>query len=180
MNSLIKYGQNTLFNIKIITIFITSFVSASLFALETDFSQNIVIDAKKQELEIKTNTLSFSGDVEVKQGSLRMKADRLEVIKADENDPASQDILRATGLPASYQQVLESGETLVATAQNIQYKVKDRILTLSGKASISQQGSQVSGETIEYNLVEQKLIASSNTQQGQKVRTVLTPKGSDK
>ena len=166
-------------NNKITAIFFASLISTSSYALETDFSQNIVIDAKKQELEIKTNTLSFSGDVEVKQGSLRMKADRLEVIKADENDPTSQDILRAIGTPARYQQVLESGETLVATAKNIQYKVKDRILTLSGSASISQQGSQVSGETIEYNLVEQKLIASSNANKGQKVRTVLTPKGSD-
>ncbi|WP_440903277.1 lipopolysaccharide transport periplasmic protein LptA [Catenovulum sp. SX2] len=166
-------------NNKIITLFIGSLICAPSIALEADFSQNIVIDAKKQQLEIKTNTLSFSGDVEVKQGSLRMKADRLEVIKADEDDPESQDILRAIGLPASYKQVLDSGETLIATAKNIQYKVKDRILTLSGNANISQQNSQVSGDVIEYDLVAQKLVASGNNQKGQKVRTVLTPKSGD-
>ncbi|EWH09130.1 lipopolysaccharide transport, periplasmic binding component, LptA [Catenovulum agarivorans DS-2] len=166
-------------NNKIITLLMSCVISASCLALESDFSQNIVIDAKKQQLEIKTNTLSFTGDVEVKQGSLRMKAERLEVIKADEQNPNSQDILRAIGSPATYKQTLESGETLVATAKNIQYKVKDRILTLTGNATISQQSSQVSGDTIEYNLVEQKLIASSSNKAGQKVRTVLTPKGSE-
>ncbi len=175
------YGQNTLLKIKLIKVVLVSclaLTSIAINALETDFNKNIIIDAKKQKLDIKTNTLTFSGDVDVSQGSLRMKADRLEVIKAKDNSD-SQDILIATGKPATYKQQLENGEVLTASAKNIEYKVSDRILTLSGNAKISQQGSEVSGDKIEYNLVEQKLIASSAGQKGQKVRTVLTPKSDE-
>lgn len=148
------------------------------FALESDFKENIVIDAQNQQLDIKTNTLTFSGKVEVSQGSLLMQSSKLQVLKGI-NPEQDQDILIASGQPALYQQELENGAILTAQANQIHYRVDDRILTLTGNAQIAQQGSQVSGDKIEYNLTLQKLVASSEQTSGNRVRTVLTPKSDD-
>ncbi|WP_017444270.1 lipopolysaccharide transport periplasmic protein LptA [Gayadomonas joobiniege] len=145
------------------------------YAVQSDFNQNIVIDANEQKLDIKSNTLTFSGEVEVQQGSLSMQAVKLEVIKAD-NEEQGQDVLIATGTPAIYRQTLDNGEQLTAEALTIHYQVGARILTLTGQAKLSQPGSHISGEKIEYQLNEQKLVASSKQKSGEKVRTVLTPR----
>ncbi len=147
-------------------------------ALESDFKENIVIDAANQQLDINSNTLTFSGKVEVSQGSLLMTSEQLQVIKGA-NPEQDQDVLIATGSPAHYQQELDNGAILTASANQIHYRVDDRILTLSGNAQISQQGSQVSGDKIEYNLNLQKLVASSEQTSGNRVRTVLTPKSDE-
>ncbi|MCU4675462.1 lipopolysaccharide transport periplasmic protein LptA [Catenovulum sp. 2E275] len=150
-------------------------IQINAWALESDFKENIVIDAQNQQLDINTNTLTFSGKVEVSQGSLLMTSDKLQVIKGA-NPQQDQDVLIASGTPAHYQQELENGAHLTASANQIHYRVADRILTLTGNAQISQQGSQVSGDKIEYNLNLQKLVASSEQTSGNRVRTVLTPK----
>lgn len=163
---------------KKLAVYFLLYCSASCYAVQSDFDENIVIDAEQQKLDIKSNTLAFTGEVEVSQGSLTMLADRLEVIKADQKSH-QEDILIASGNPAIYRQTLENGEKLEAQANTIRYQVGSRILTLTGKAKLSQQGSEVSGDKIEYLLNEQKLVASSQKASGEKVRTVLTPKGQE-
>lgn len=145
------------------------------YSLETDFGKNIIIDANQQKLDLKNNTLTFLGKVEISQGSLKMTADKLEVIK-NESENNQQELLIATGQPTLYTQTLESGEVLTAQALEIRYLVAEKLLTLKGEAKITQKDSLVNGDKIEYDLTKQKLVASSNKQSGNKVRTVLTPK----
>lgn len=133
----------------------------------------IIIDASEQTLDIKNNTLTFFKNVEVKQGTLYIKADTVTVTKNNNNNT---DKLIAVGKPATFSQVLDDGQQVTAAADNIIYKVNDGRLILKGNANIIQNDSEVSGAQISYDITSQKLLATSD-EQNSRVRTVLTPRG---
>ncbi len=50
-----------------------------------------------------------------------------------------------------------------------------RTLTLTGSASLDQAGSQVTGNLIRYNIIQQKLIAESTGSGDDRVITIIQP-----
>lgn len=155
-----------------LTLLTTSLISHVGHALPTDMTQDIVIDANTQNVDIKNNVIVFKGDVSIKQGSITIKADMITYFRGDESAPEH---IVAMGQPVIYQQIMDNQETLEAKANKIEYKIAQRTLTLTGNASIAQQGSLVSSDKIEYDLNLQKLVAKK--QNGESVRTILKPKG---
>ncbi|NTS75892.1 lipopolysaccharide transport periplasmic protein LptA [Catenovulum sp. SM1970] len=135
-----------------------------------DKSAPIVVDADEQELDIKNNTLTFTGNVEISQGLLSIKADKLNIIKGDTDNSK---VLIAYGQPTVFSQKLDDGSYLSAQAKQIKYKVTEKELTLKGDAKINQADSQISGDEIKYNVAQKKLVASSSEDSKQRVHTVL-------
>jgi len=117
-----------------------------------------------------SDQIVYHGAVRVDQGTLRVDADQITVQYED------QKVVRivAKGGPASYRQEIEdpAGEVL-AKASTIVYLTRDERLELQGAASLSQQGNEISGETIRYDMVEGKVEAVSG--EGGSVRMVLQP-----
>lgn len=141
-------------------------------AKQADFTQRLVINAKRQTTEIKENTVTFYGNVQVKQGTLTILADKLTVYKTVKN---GQEVLIATGKPTTYQQQMDDGQQLHAKARSIKYELSPRTLTLTGDAQIRQQESLVQGEKIVYNLEAQRLEAESGGNTEDRVTTIFTP-----
>jgi lipopolysaccharide export system protein LptA len=100
----------------------------------------------------------YSGDVVLTQGSLRIDADRLTIF----HDREAADRVIAEGRPARMQQQPEIDQALVtARAGRIVYlKSTERVL-LQEAAIIEQDGATVTGDSIEYFMAEQRVMADA-------------------
>lgn len=147
-------------------------MSMSAYAKVADLQQEVKIKAVSQTADIKNNQIIFFGPVEVTQGSIKIQAAQLRAFSADGE---TSKILVATGNPATYTQILDDGRPASASAKEIRYEMATRTLTLTGSASLDQAGSQVTGNLIRYNIIQQKLIAESTGSGDDRVITIIQP-----
>ncbi|WP_394172740.1 lipopolysaccharide transport periplasmic protein LptA [Thalassotalea litorea] len=127
-------------------------------AAQSDFEQEVVIQAKRQASDLKNKIASYLDDVKITQGSLTITADVVQVI----NDPKTQGkSYQAKGKPAYFSQRLDDGKLVEIQAQEITYTPLNNTLVIKGNAKVSQEGSQVQGDIITYNMVTEQLTAES-------------------
>ncbi len=140
-------------------------------ALESDQAQPMRITADQALRDEKKGMTVYKGNVRMDQGSLHVEADRITVY----HDREKADRVIATGAPARLQQQPEPDKgPMHASARRIEYlRVSDRIL-LRGEAAIEQDGSTVTGETIEYFITDQRVIADSDQSvEGSRVEVII-------
>lgn len=148
-------------------------LSTAVLAKTTDFSEPIEVNADRNEASLKQQMLVYSGNVIVKQGTLLIKADKLTV---DRSAGEGKEVFIAVGKPAVYSQVLDGDKPIQASAEEIRYAMATRVLTLTGKAEITQSGSLVRSAKIEYDLLKQQLSAESEEGK-ERVTTIFTSEG---
>ena len=125
--------------------------------LPEDADQPIHIRAQAAEFGRPSDQARYQGSVQVQQGTLRVRADRLIVDRA-----AGQVLrIRAFGGPAHYRQQLQEGEVR-ADAASIIYHVQARRIDLQGNARLMQRGSEVAGERIRYDLAAGRVEAEAD------------------
>lgn len=144
---------------------------------KADFKQPMEVESSHEQFDIKNNKLVLTDNVVIRQGTLLIKADRLEA-SASENGKQA-DTFIAEGSPATYTQTLENGNEISAQANKITYFQAEQRLELSGNAQIAQGTSSSSGDTIVYDLAEQTISASSSDSDNGRVITIFTPKPKD-
>ncbi|PPL17183.1 lipopolysaccharide transport periplasmic protein LptA [Oceanisphaera arctica] len=139
-------------------------------AKESDFNQPVTIDAGRQLVELVDNKVTFSERVEVKQGTMDVRADKLVVIR---NEQGLQSMI-AHGTPATYYQILDSGKPVKAEAREIHYDMKARTITLLKEAKLKQNDNIVTGYRIRYHIDKEQMEAES---QGgsDRVTTIFLP-----
>ena len=84
----------------------------------------------------------------------------------------------ATGRPATFFQILDNGKPVNASASELRYQLKDRLVTLTGKAELKQNDNQVNGDVIRYDIQKQQMIAQSSGK-GSRVKTIFLPQEID-
>lgn len=147
-------------------------ISMGAFAKMDDLKQEVKIKAVSQTADIKNNQIIFFGPVDVTQGSIKIHAEQLRAFSAEGENSKT---LVATGNPATYSQILDDGRPASASAKEIRYEMGTRTLTLTGTAVLDQAGSQVRGNFIRYNIIQQKLIAESSGNGSDRVLTIIQP-----
>lgn len=145
--------------------------SVSAFALSTDTKQPVYIDSDTQQLDMKSNQVTFAGDVKLKQGSININADKI-IVTRDSSTGAIQDI-EAFGKPATFSQLTDDGKELQGEADKLRYSLKQDRLTMTTNAMLAQDGNTIRGTTINYSISTQKLIADGSSKE--RVSTVLQP-----
>ncbi|MBY6196937.1 lipopolysaccharide transport periplasmic protein LptA [Vibrio hangzhouensis] len=140
-------------------------------ALSTDSEQPIYIDSDTQQLDMKSNRVTFEGDVKLKQGSININADKV-IVTRDAKTGAIQ-VIEGFGNLATFSQLTDDGKTLYGEAKNLYYSLKDDQLTMTEQAMLSQDDSEIRGTTINYRISLQKLVADGNSKE--RVSTVLQP-----
>ncbi|MGX5913151.1 lipopolysaccharide transport periplasmic protein LptA [Aliidiomarina sp. Khilg15.8] len=143
---------------------------------ERDFEQPIQVEADHEELDLRANRLMFRDNVIVRQGSLTITADRLEVEGSESGEAGESEVFVATGSPATYQQTVDVELTVNAQANEIRYDAATRILTLRGNAQMSQSGNQVSASQITYYVDEQRVTAERDESSEERVTTIFQPR----
>lgn len=136
------------------------------WALDSDRQQPLKIVADSAVLSDKDGTATYTGNVILTQGSLKISASRLHIKTA----MGKVDLVRAEGKPAQFSQQPAANQAAVtATALTIDYQVKEQTLVLKRKASIIQNENVFKGEQIIYEIQSQRLKAEGQTRE--------TPKG---
>lgn len=143
----------------------------SLFALATDAEQPIHIEGDDAQIDQNNETITYTGSVEIVQGTLRVQGDKM-VVKVK-----GEQVVRITtvGSPARYQQQLEDNEGQVkAHADTIIYHTAEERIYLNGAAMLTQHGNELQGESIRYDIVKGQVDASAGDTDS-RVRMQLEP-----
>jgi lipopolysaccharide export system protein LptA len=154
----------------------TLLISFASIALESDFDQPIHVSSVSQHASMKNNTVVFQDDVLLTQGSIKLTADKLTVIRGKQ---ANQEIMTAEGKVATFHQTQADGKPIDAQANSIRYDVAKAKITLTGNAQVKQLDSRINGSKIVYFLETEELTVSND---GKKTRvtTVFLPAQFDK
>lgn len=143
----------------------------SALALTSDADQPIHIEGDDAEIDQANETIVYTGNVEVVQGTLRVRGDKMVVKIA--GDQVQQ--ITTIGVPARYSQELEDNQGEVkAHADSIVYYTALERIYLNGAASLLQKGNELHGESIRYDIVNGKVDASAGNKPG-RVRMQLDP-----
>jgi lipopolysaccharide export system protein LptA len=167
----IAFKSNTL---KVLVLSCTLIIFNPAQAAKKDLEQEITIKSQRQAADLKNKIASYLDNVSIRQGSISITADVVKVFSVvDKNSGEKSDTYLAKGKPAVFQQQLEDGSLIKLQADEITYNPNSNMITITGNALVKQAGSEVSGNKITYNTLNEKLEAQSANNQS--VTTVLQP-----
>ncbi len=155
------------FNRKFLSI-ILLILSSSLIAAENSAPIHIVADTV--ELDEKTGTSSYSGNVKLTQANLAIDADKISVFTSKKN---LQKII-AVGKPATFTQIYTEKNLPPVTAQakKIDYDAVNNSLTLFDDVQLKQGENTFTGDTIFYDIENNVMKAQGNEQTGRVQATI--------
>ncbi|MHA3096829.1 lipopolysaccharide transport periplasmic protein LptA [Acinetobacter brisouii] len=138
----------TVFNVVILGAL--SCTAMSAFALPTDRNQPISLVADRATYNDKTGYTTYSGNVVIEQGSMKLQADS---VTAQLNKNRQISTVTANGHPARFQQKTDPNKGFAhGEGQKIIYNADTGILTLNGNAYVNQDGASVRGATLRYSM----------------------------
>jgi lipopolysaccharide export system protein LptA len=172
---------------------------------QLDASLPIQLDARSSDVDYKNNTLLFR-TVRISQGSLAVEADEATATGLDFNDShwlftghvkittkdgfLTADGARitfltnqlsaadATGAPANFEQ-RRADSVATGHARQIEYRPASATIKLTKEAFLSDGRNNISGNTLLYNLRDQRVIANPEDQSNERVSITIAPKPSD-
>ena len=120
-------------------------VSQTALALPEDRLQPLQIKSERNSGDVNGN-VEYSGDVEITQGSLQLKADKVFV-------QLNQQTINCVGKPASFRLTTEDYGLVTGRAEELYFDRNSGKLKLSKDAIITKEdGSFTQGDTITYNI----------------------------
>ena len=130
-------------------------VSAPAPGLPEDAEQPLSIDADSGIYDDDPNgTLELSGDVRLRQGTLRVEAAQVRATKRD-GELYRVVATGAEGAPVRFQQRINPGEPLArAHAQTVDYGIAEQRIKLTGDAFLSTGETEYAGGTIIWDMKE--------------------------
>ena len=150
------------------------FVTSLVLALPEDANQPIEIEAQSVVVDETTGFNEFSGDAEVRQGSLLLLAELIQV--QTENEEVVTVLAKGSlEKPAKYIQSQENQARFVeATATLITYDVDEGMIFLVGNAHLIQGFDSFSGDTLDYDINNDKVIVKGNKYGTERVKFKIT------
>ncbi len=140
-------------------------------ALPSDANQPIRLLADRATYSERTGVTTYSGNVIITQGTLKITASNITV---NLNDDRSISSALATGSPATFEQIITQEKGLTkGVAQKIDYNAVSGIVTLTGNAKLTQAGASFSGNVIRYSLALGDVEANAGG--GQRVELIMPP-----
>jgi lipopolysaccharide transport protein LptA len=128
-------------------------------------------EGRARRMELEDSTWHFSGNVVIDVNTGRIECDSAELLFDEFR--LKQAIV--TGSPAIYTlQRQGSDEVTRAESGRLAYDVDQGIIEFSEQATITEGGNQISSNVLVYNILEQRINADSNGDDG-RVRITYTP-----
>jgi len=147
-------------------------LSVEIFAIAGDFKKPIIIESDSAERNEETGLTHYKGNVLIQQGSMVIDANEVTIFY--ENDNVGRIICK--GKPASFQQSDPSGDRVLARAETIEYELGTELVNLKTNASLSHKGTQIKGDSINYDLRSDSWKAKGDDQSPQKrIQLVIPP-----
>ena len=146
--------------------------------LAAENNEKIFIDADYMQLNIETGYSVYIGNVNIKQGELKLAGDKVTVQQTKEE----VERITVIGKPAHYNHITEKGENIQAESEHMVYTASENKLVMTVNANLKQPDHQVSSQKIVYDTEKKIVIAgdksetSTGTENKQRVNITLTPK----
>lgn len=141
------------------------------FALPSDRNQPVSLEADKATFNEKTGITTYTGNVVIQQGTLKLQADS---IVANLNTKKQIQSVSAQGTPARFQQQINSKDALAkGEGHKIVYNAQTGILTLSGNAFLTQNGATFRGENLTYSMNKGDIEANGGSKG--RIQIVIPP-----
>ncbi|MDO5652098.1 MAG: lipopolysaccharide transport periplasmic protein LptA [Moraxella sp.] len=141
------------------------------YALPSDANQPVRLLADRATYSERTGVTTYSGNVIITQGTLKINASDIVVNLSSDRSISSA---VANGRPAKFEQIITQEKGLAkGQANKIDYNAVSGIVTLTGNAKLTQAGASFTGNTIRYSLKAGDVEANAGG--GQRVELVLPP-----
>ena len=140
-------------------------------ALESDRQEPLEVSANSTDGTLGDGITTLRGNVDIRQGTLRITADEAEVKKVD----GRVNSVTFRGQPASLEQEIEEQGLVRAIANVIDYQVASGLVTLSGDADVKHPQYQISGDVLTYDLNIQHFQGSSDENGNGRIHILLDP-----
>ena len=138
------------------------FVTSLVLALPEDANQPIEIEAQSVVVDETTGFNEFSGDAEVRQGSLLLLAELIQV-KTENEEVVTVLAKGSLEKPAKYIQSQENQARFVeATATLITYDVDEGMIFLVGNAHLIQGFDSFSGDRLSYDINNDRVVVKGS------------------
>ena len=131
-------------------------------ALKSDRQQPLEVKADATDGTLGDGTATLRGNVEIRQGTLFIRADVARVERAEGRVRRFE----LDGKPVHLQQDIEEEGLVVAEALKVQYEVATGIVTLTGAADVDHPQYHISGETLRYDMNIQHFQGSGGETDG--------------
>ena len=155
-------------------ILLVVFVSSLVLALPEDTKQPIEIEAQSVVVDETTGFNEFSGNAVVRQGSILLSAELIQV-QTDNKEVVSMIAKGSREKPAKYIQSQENQARFVeATATLITYDVDKGMILLVGNAHLVQGFDSFSGETLDYDIDNDKVVVKGSEDGMERVKFKIT------
>lgn len=147
-------------------------------AERADREQALHLEADRVQIEDAKQSSTFEGNVQLNQGTLSIRADKLVV--AQDKDGFKRSV--ATGKLATFRQKREGlNEYVEGFAERIEYDTRVDAVEFFGQARVKRDQDDLSGEHIFYNSKTEVLQVSganknSTSSNAGRVRVVIQPK----
>ncbi|WP_052383866.1 lipopolysaccharide transport periplasmic protein LptA [Litchfieldella xinjiangensis] len=154
---------------------VTLLAVSPAMALQSDAQQPIEVAADQLDLDDRDGTAVYSGDVEIRQGSMQLTGQRVEIQR---NDAGEVSRITATGQRAYIEQQPAPDEPVVkGWGRTIVYHSAERRVELIDQAELHQAADTFDGAYVQYYLDRRTVQARSNVQgsEKQRVRMTLNP-----
>lgn len=150
------------------------------FAERADRDKLIHLEADQVLMDDVQQISTFTGNVQLSQGTLLIRGDRVVVMQDKEGFKHAT----AYGKPAEFRQKREGlDEYVEGYAERIEYDTHTEALNFHEKARLKRDLDEVSGENITYSTKTEIFQVNSSASSGdilkQRVRAVLQPKSKD-
>ena len=156
----------------IIAVAITGALAYPVHALESDREQPIRVSADTVDVNQKTGTSNYRGNVVLIQGTLRIEAAEVRVNMRD-NEIVS---VSAKGRPLRFQQKLDkTGEQVNASARRMEYNAQKQQVDLYDRVTFRQGADVFNSPVVHYNLATTQLTAEGG-KSAERVHSVIQPK----
>ena len=134
-------------------------------ALDSDKDAPVTINADTTNIDFRTGKRVLSGNVDITQGTLNIRADKIVLIyKGDEIDTAT-----AYGKPVRFKQLPEGQKQMVhGEGITLELKQAKNLITLQQNAKITQGSNTITGKVIYYNTKTSKMTVKSQSSGTQK------------
>lgn len=151
---------------------VLALLAPGALALPGDREQPIRIESDRAQRDGQRGVTVYEGDVELRQGSLHIQADRL-TIHTDADNRVQR--VEAQGAPARFEQQPEPDKPPVhARAQRIDYHADSDLLELIDNARLEQGEASMAGDRIDYNIASEQLQAEGDDD-SPRIEIVLPP-----
>ncbi len=145
-------------------------LSGPCLALSGDKDQPVELAADSVDLDEGRQVSVYKGDVDLRQGSMRLRADQVTI----QHRGRKPKRLVAVGRPVRFEQDTGKGK-VTARARRVEYQVDAETLTLIGDAVLVQNGDTLKSDRIVYDRVHHKVKAGAAAKGRQRVRITIQP-----